>query len=183
MEDITGNSAALQRSHFIFQNRRVKNVSAGKKRPVNEEWKQQNQGSSNSRGSSSFQLCGAPSVSDTPVSSSSSRREMAPPADRTVADDTVAADWTARSGESRVICTDNWERDRFECQVQLNLVSQNFAIIKLRYIMGLINTKTVQHPRCAITDEQGWKTDRFLVPFRRGALFSVASYPRPGLSP
>ena len=31
--------------------------------------------------------------------------------------------------------------------------------------------------------EQGWKTDRFLVPFRPGALFSVASYPRPGLSP
>ena len=30
---------------------------------------------------------------------------------------------------------------------------------------------------------QGWKTDRFLVPFRPGALFSVASYPRPGLSP
>ena len=30
---------------------------------------------------------------------------------------------------------------------------------------------------------QGWKTDRFLVPFRPGALFSVASYPRPALSP
>ena len=33
------------------------------------------------------------------------------------------------------------------------------------------------------TSNQGWKTDRFLVPFRPGALFSVASYPRPGLSP
>ena len=31
--------------------------------------------------------------------------------------------------------------------------------------------------------DQGWKTDRLLVPFRPGALFSVASYPRPGLSP
>ena len=30
---------------------------------------------------------------------------------------------------------------------------------------------------------QRWKTDRFLVPFRPGALFSVASYPRPDLSP
>ena len=30
---------------------------------------------------------------------------------------------------------------------------------------------------------QRWKTDRFLVPFRPGALFSVASYLRPGLSP
>ena len=31
--------------------------------------------------------------------------------------------------------------------------------------------------------EQRWKTDRFLVPFRPGALFSVANYPRPGLTP
>ena len=31
--------------------------------------------------------------------------------------------------------------------------------------------------------EQGWKTGRFLVPFRPGAIFSVASYPCPGLSP
>ena len=30
---------------------------------------------------------------------------------------------------------------------------------------------------------QPWKTDRFLVPFRPGALFSVASYLCPGLSP
>ena len=34
-----------------------------------------------------------------------------------------------------------------------------------------------------MSSEQGWKTDRFLVPFRPGALFSVASYPLPGLSP
>ena len=34
-----------------------------------------------------------------------------------------------------------------------------------------------------LTRRQGWKTDRFLVPLRPGALFSVASYPRPGLSP
>ena len=33
------------------------------------------------------------------------------------------------------------------------------------------------------TGGQGWKTDRFLFPFRPGALFSVARYPRPGLSP
>ena len=35
----------------------------------------------------------------------------------------------------------------------------------------------------AATVNQRWKTDRFLVPFRPGAVFSVASYPRPGLSP
>ena len=34
------------------------------------------------------------------------------------------------------------------------------------------------------TREQRWKTDSFLVPLLRpGALFSVASYPCPGLSP
>ena len=34
-----------------------------------------------------------------------------------------------------------------------------------------------------LTYNQRWKTDRFLVPFRPGVLFSVASYLRPGLSP
>ena len=33
------------------------------------------------------------------------------------------------------------------------------------------------------TREQRWKTDSFLVPLRPGALFSVASYLRPGLIP
>ena len=32
-------------------------------------------------------------------------------------------------------------------------------------------------------DDQRWKSDRFLVPFRRGALFSVASYPVPASAP
>ena len=44
-------------------------------------------------------------------------------------------------------------------------------------------TDTNVKPPPLHTAQQGWKTDRFLVPFRRGALFSVASYPRPGLSP
>ena len=34
-----------------------------------------------------------------------------------------------------------------------------------------------------LTGGQRWKSDRFLVPLRPGALFSVASYLRPGLSP
>ena len=39
------------------------------------------------------------------------------------------------------------------------------------------------HPAVTGALAQGWKTDRFLVPFRPGALFSVASYPHPGLCP
>ena len=42
---------------------------------------------------------------------------------------------------------------------------------------------TAQALATGLASEHGWKTDRFLVPFRPGALFSVASYPVPASAP
>ena len=48
--------------------------------------------------------------------------------------------------------------------------------------VGQLVGRFISSDVCVACDQR-WKTDRFLVPFRPGALFSVASYLRPGLNP
>ena len=64
------------------------------------------------------------------------------------------------------------------------MVLSKILMMKLMLIGGVNEKKTSPAPpKPARVCDQGWKTDRFLGPFRPGALFCVASYPRPGLSP
>ena len=62
--------------------------------------------------------------------------------------------------------------------------------VAAQHVMAIVMARKLDH--CLFEDKlrasckhgmsQRWKTDHFLVPFRPGALFSVASYPPPGLS-
>ena len=70
----------------------------------------------------------------------------------------------------------------------ITVASSSLSLLRRhRHVAVASSSSSSRRRRChrvvVAASWQRWKTDRFLVPFRPGALFSVASYPRPGLSP
>ena len=77
---------------------------------------------------------------------------------------------------------DFYQLEDIACNIYQRSEVKLIELIQVILSEMLVQTVKVNF-KAVIHLTHGWKTERFLVPFRPGALFSVAGYPRLGLSP